>query len=162
LFHQTCQNLISTDLIQVDATCFINLHQVCKCQLAASLISTGLLQVDDVNKPVATCIRTSRQPIRRLQLRYGRVSIFILKKKIKMDTICGSTISNITRRDYSFPSILPSAWLITLYRSTDNAHLNFDNSFYHKKSLPHPMITFAVLTYFLQKTVHRQSFPALL
>jgi hypothetical protein len=40
---------------RLDASCIINLHQVCKCQLAASLISTGLLQVDDVNKPAATC-----------------------------------------------------------------------------------------------------------
>jgi hypothetical protein len=43
----------STDLMQVvSSTCTM---QVCKCQLAASLISTGLLQVDDVNKPAATC-----------------------------------------------------------------------------------------------------------
>jgi hypothetical protein len=47
--------LLQIDICKLDASCFINLHQVCKRQLAASLISTGLLQVDDVNKPSATC-----------------------------------------------------------------------------------------------------------
>jgi hypothetical protein len=48
-------NMIWFDICRLDATCFINLHQVCKRQLAASLISTALLQVDDVNTPAATC-----------------------------------------------------------------------------------------------------------
>jgi hypothetical protein len=47
--------LLQIDICRLDATCFINLHQVCKCQLAACLISIGLLQVDAVNKPAATC-----------------------------------------------------------------------------------------------------------
>jgi hypothetical protein len=48
-------DLLQVDICRLDATCFINLHQVCKCQLVANLISTGLPQVDDVNKPAATC-----------------------------------------------------------------------------------------------------------
>jgi hypothetical protein len=34
---------------------FHQLAKVCKCQLAACLISIGLLQVDAVNKPAETC-----------------------------------------------------------------------------------------------------------
>jgi hypothetical protein len=56
LFYLACCKLTFADWMQlVSSTCIINLHQVCKCQLAASLISTGVLQVDDVNKPAATC-----------------------------------------------------------------------------------------------------------
>jgi hypothetical protein len=55
LLQVVLSGLLQVDICRLDATSFINLHQVCKCQLAAILISTGLLQVDDVNKPAATC-----------------------------------------------------------------------------------------------------------
>jgi hypothetical protein len=69
LFYQTCQNLISTSLLQVDETSCIksanvNLQQAWFSQLASALmrssdllqvVLSGLLQVDDVNKPAATC-----------------------------------------------------------------------------------------------------------
>jgi hypothetical protein len=55
LLQVVLSGLLQIDICRLDATCFINLHQVCKCQLAASLISTGLLLVDDINKPAATC-----------------------------------------------------------------------------------------------------------
>jgi hypothetical protein len=55
LLQVVLSGLLQVDICRLDATCFINLHQVCKCQLVANLISTGLPQVDDVNKPAATC-----------------------------------------------------------------------------------------------------------
>jgi hypothetical protein len=57
LLQVVLSGLLQIDICRLDASCFINLHQVCKCQLAASLISTGLLQVDDVNDLLTTCSR---------------------------------------------------------------------------------------------------------
>jgi hypothetical protein len=58
LLQVVLSSLLQHDICRLDATCFINLHQVCECKLAASLISTGLLQVDNVNKSVATCSKS--------------------------------------------------------------------------------------------------------
>jgi hypothetical protein len=55
LLQVVLSGLLEIDMCRLDASRFVNLHQVSKYQLAASLISTDLLQVDDVNKPVATC-----------------------------------------------------------------------------------------------------------
>jgi hypothetical protein len=55
LLQVVLSDLSKLDIHRLDASCFINLHQVCKCQLAASLISAGLLQVNDVNKAAAIC-----------------------------------------------------------------------------------------------------------
>jgi hypothetical protein len=59
LLQVVLSGLLQVDIWRLDATCFINLHQVCKCQLAASLISTGLLQVDDnLQLKSATCSKS--------------------------------------------------------------------------------------------------------
>ena len=48
-------NIIETFYPQLDVSCFNNLQQVCKYQVATSLFFTDLLQLDEVNRLGATC-----------------------------------------------------------------------------------------------------------
>ena len=51
----TAVKVIIEFIHKLDASCFNNLQQVCKYQVAASLIFTDLLQLDEIDKLAATC-----------------------------------------------------------------------------------------------------------
>jgi hypothetical protein len=49
LLQVVLSSLLQIDICGFDASSFINLQQVCKCQLAASLISTGCKLMTSTN-----------------------------------------------------------------------------------------------------------------
>ena len=101
--------LVKLVIHKLAASCFNKLYQGCKWQVATRLIFTGLSQLDDINKLVATC----------WQLENGRQN-WQLATSLWRFWLCSSRISHVNTR---WTSALLLSALSPLYRAHINTHV---------------------------------------